>query len=303
MLVELGQDSLGHESLRDRMLLLRSTDSLRALDDDSLLLVAEHARTRRFRAGQALLTEGHAVDTVYVVIAGRVAVSRRGKPMAVVPRGRGVGFTSLLARDPTGVQAVAEVDTLAVEIPADVMFDAYEQDFAFVRNVLRLQATGLMARREGLPASPDHPPAVDVGTWRDGEPTLVERVIEMCRVPLFANASLDAAIEILRHGAEIRCPPGEVLWRTGEASTFSLRVDHGRVRCTNAAGRSVEIGASYMIGVMDCLSGEPRSYEARCEAPLIGYRGNFETLLAVLEAHFDLAMEFLAVLARQQLAS
>lgn len=301
MLVELGQDGLGSESLRDRMLLLRSTESLRALDDDSLLLVAEHARTRRFRPGQALLTEGRPVETVYVVTAGRVAVSRRGKPLAVVPRGRGVGFTSLLARDPTGVQAIAEEDTRAVEIPAEVMMDAYEHDFAFVRNVMRLQAAGLRERRDSLPAAPGQEPESELVPWRDVEPTLVERLLEMSRLPLFVNASLDAAIEILRRGVEVRHRPGHILWRPGDPSTFSFRVNYGRIRCTNTAGRTVTVAAPYMIGVMDCLAGEPRGYEARCETPIIGYRNNLETLLAVLEAHFDLAMEFLATLARAQL--
>lgn len=115
---------------------------------------------------------------------------------------------------------------------------------------------------------------------------------------MFAGANLDASIELLRHAVQVRYPTGEALWRVGDPSSSTLRLDYGRVRCTNAAGRSVDVGAGYMLGVMDCLSDEPRRYQARSETPVIGYRGNAETLLAVLEAHFDLAMELLAVLAR-----
>jgi CRP-like cAMP-binding protein len=288
-------------TLRDRLLLLRSMESLRPLDDAALMLLAEHARTRQFRAGETLLEEGHPVEKVYVVTAGRVMVTRRGKRLALVDRGRGAGFTSMLGRDPEGVLAVAEVPTQTIEIPAEIMLDAYEQDFSFVRNVLRLQAAGLLDSREGLPVDPDHPPTPQLGTWREHEPTLVERLMAMIDVPLFSGASLDASVELLRHAVEARYPAGSLLWQLGDASTFNFRIDYGRVRCTSAAGRTVEVGAGHMIGMMDCLAGQPRPYEARAETPVIGYRGNVEALLAVLEAHFDLAMEFVAVLARQRL--
>ena len=70
----------------------------------------------------------------------------------------------------------------------------------------------------------------------------------MDRSPLFAGASLEAAIEILRHAVGVRHPAGAILWRVGDPSTFTLRIDYGRVRCTNAAGRSVDVGAGFMTG-------------------------------------------------------
>jgi CRP-like cAMP-binding protein len=293
---------VGGDTLRGRLILLRAMEALRALDESSLALLAEHARVRRFRAGDQLLLEGRPVDNVYLITSGQVTVTRRGKVLAVVTPGFGAGFTSLTARDPNGVSAVADIDTQTLEVPAEALFDTYERDFAFVRNVLRQQGLSIARSRSGLPADPDKPPEVVLGTWRDREFTLVERLMSAQRVPMLARANFDAVIEIVRHQIEVRHAPGELLWRAGEPSSFSLRIDYGRVRCTTPAGRSVDVGSEYWIGTMDCFAGHPRSYDARAETPVIAYRADFEALLAVLDAHFDLALDFIAMLARQRLA-
>ena len=232
------QDEPGGETLRGRLLLLRALESMDAVGDDSLALLAEHARVRRFRAGDVLIEEGRPVEMVYIITAGQVTVTRKGGLVSVVPRGYGAGFTPLIARDPNGVRAVADVDTHTLEVPAEALLDTYEREFAFVRNALRQQASAISRARGGLPADPDRPPAVELGTWRDRQPTLVERLLAAQAVPLFANANFDAVIELVRNQREVRFAAGDVLWSAGEPSTFSLRIEYGRVHCASPAGRS-----------------------------------------------------------------
>ncbi|HKE20567.1 MAG TPA: cyclic nucleotide-binding domain-containing protein [Kofleriaceae bacterium] len=292
---------LGGDTLRGRLILLRAMEALSPLDESSLVLLAEHARVRRFRAGDVLLVEGRPIDNVYLVTSGQVTVTRKGKVLAVVTSGFGAGFTSLTARDPNGASAVADVDTQTLELPAEALIDTYERDFPFVRNVLRQQARSIVRSRSGLPADPDHPPEVVLGTWRDREFTLVERLMAAQRVPMLARANFDAVIEIVRNQVEVRFAPGDYLWRAGDPPSFSMRIDYGRVRCTTPAGRSVDIGSDYWIGTMDSFAGDPRCYDARAETPVIAYRADLEALLAVLDAHFDLALDFIALLARMRL--
>jgi hypothetical protein len=80
-----------------------------------------------------------------------------------------------------------------------------------------------------------------------------------------------------------------------------LRIDHGRVRCTAADGKTVDVGHRYVLGIMDAVGQVERSYDARAETQVVAYRNGLETLLDVLEMHFDLARDFVAVLARAAL--
>jgi CRP-like cAMP-binding protein len=292
------QAEIADATLRERLLLLRAMEALRPLDDSSLILLAEHARVRRFRAGDIVIAEDGPIDAVYLVTSGQITVTVSGKTIAVVGPGFGAGFAPLLARISTGVRAVADVATQTLEIAAEVLLDVYEQDFAFIRNVMRLQTRSILGVRDGLPADPEHPPAVDLGTWRDTERTLVERVLAIHTQPIFRGASLDAVIELVRSDVEVRYAAGDRIWAAGDPSMFALRVEYGRVRCTNPAGKSVDVGSGFVFGMLDCFAELPRGYEARAETPVIAYSSTVEPLLVVLEAHFDLAMSLVSTFAR-----
>ena len=119
--------------------------------------------------------------------------------------------------------------------------------------------------------------------------------------PLFADANIDAIAELARAGSEIRYPSGTYLWRIGDPSSFSLTIDYGQVKCTNNAGQIITVGAGYGLGVLDAFGAQPRSYDALTETKIIAQRSGVETFFAVIEGHFDLAMELIAILSRTQL--
>ena len=286
-------------SVRDRVLLLRSLGSFSGLDDEGMTLVAEHARGRSFRAGETLLTEGRPLSHVYIVIDGQLTSERLGQRVAVVTRSRGVGFLSMMARDEQGVTVVADVDTQTLEVPTEVLEHGLEENFSLVRNTLRNIAAALVKKRGNLPAPADKPPPFSLGEFREREHTLVERILDLrSGRGIFQDCNLDAVFAFARRIEEIRVEPGTVFWKIGEPSSFWLRLDHGRVRCRAADGATVDVGHRYVLGIMDAVGQVERSYEARAETLVIAYRNQLETLLDVLEMHFDLARDFIAVLAR-----
>ena len=288
-------------SVRDRVLLLRSMAALAPLDHSVLVLLAEHARLRTFEPGELLAEEGKPIELAHLVVEGNVYVTRRGKRVARVTRGYGVGFVALLAGDEGGVRAEAEDRVQTLEVPSDALLNAFEENFALIRNGLRLQATALLERRSNLPADPRNPPPVDIGTYRERGLTLVERIIANRQSPIFGRANIDAVGELTRSNVEVRYEPGTVIWRIGDPATFFLRTDYGRIRCTNSDGEHVDIGTSFVLGALNCFSTRPHAFEARAETLVVAQRTSFETFLAVLEAHPDLAMSLLGVLARSQL--
>ena len=275
--------------------------SVAPMRQDTLVLIAEHARIRRFAAGDVMIVEGAPIETVYLIVDGRVTATRKGKLLTQVKRGYGVGFLSLLARDEHGIQAVADVPTQTLEVPADALLNAYEESFELVRNGLAIQAGSIVQRRGDLPVNPDNPPDAPMGTYRDRELTLVQRMIQIRQTPLFARANIDAVAELARASREVRFAPDTLLWSIGDPPSFSLRLDYGRVRCANKAGRVVTVGAGYGLGVLDSFSTRPRSYEAHTETEVIAFQSKLDTFLAVLEGHHEVAMDLIAILSRTQL--
>jgi CRP-like cAMP-binding protein len=283
--------------VRDRVYMLKSLPSFARLDEESLTLMAEHAHVRRFRKGQVLIREDESIRAIYLVIDGEIRVTYLGELVAMVPRSRGVGLLAVLARQDSGTGAVAAVDSHVLEIPVEAVNEAYEESFPIVRNALRLCSGGLVRNRGNLPMAPDPNRTIDEGKPHDRELTLVERVLEMRSLPLFRRANVDAVVEFVRQGKEVRYQEGERLWSVGDPSTFQLRLDCGRVTCTAADGHSVDVGARFILGNLDSLAMTPRSYEAVATKPVIAYRTDIQGWLSVMETHHDLARGLLAIFA------
>lgn len=285
------------EGLRQRVLTLRSFEGLERLDVDGLTLMAEYARYRRFSAGAVLQREREAIECIHLVVEGAVEVERKGRHLARIERGAPVGILSVLARDENGVRALAVTDTRTLEVPVEVFLSAYEENFSLTRNALRQAARELLARRHDLPQPPGTE-AAPMGRRRERPLTLAEHVIAMRQTPLFARSNVDATLELARHLTPIHLEPGDLLWRVGGLSTYSVRIDYGHLRCRNQTGEEAVVGAGFVAGVLHALADQPRGFSAVADTEVVAYRSELETFLAVLESHFPLAMDLLALLAR-----
>lgn len=284
--------------VRDRVLILRSQPILEGLDDDGLLLLAEHGENRVYRDGDVIVEEGEPARHVYLITEGGIDVSRNGQQVTTRKVGDAYGALPLLAREPSTL-AVAIGPTRTLEVPAAAFEAALIENFSLLRNTLRQLGGAVLATRRNLPADPDKPPAVDEGRYYDEPRSLVERLIEMRALP-FGQMNLDALVDLVRHMIDVRYPAGAVLWRVGEASTHALNIDAGRVSCTAPDGRQVLIGRGFTLGVLDVWSRE-RVYEVRAETPVIAFRIDFESFLSLLETHPEVGLDLLRGFARELL--
>lgn len=288
-------------ALRNRMLLLRSVESLRGLDEQGLTLFAEHATNRIYRQGDVLTTEDEQPRTIGIVIEGQVTVARTNKPSYVAKRGDGFGMLAVMAATTTG-RIVADVDTVTLEIPVAAFRVALEENFSLLRNCLRMMGATLSRARHHLPMDPSSAGPVDVGEYYTQPRTLPEQLIELRRGP-FQQMNVEALVDLARRMTERRVPAGHVFWSAGELSTHALHVEYGRVRCTAPDGQHVDVGHDFTLGVMDVWSGQTRSYEARAETPIIAYHIDYEDFLVITEMHVSVGLDMLRGIARQYLAT
>lgn len=277
---------LALDGVRDRVLLLRTNPSFALLDDDDLIRIAEHGQIRRFKKGSLLMREGSPLERVFVLAEGHVTIRQGGRLVTEMRGQGGIGFIAVFAGARTGPEARAEADSTVLELPAEVVRVNAFESAPIARNALRLLASALLERRSNLP--PDDGEA-GVGEWRDRALTVVERVLLIRRTPLLGAAHLDAIAELARRSEEVRIPAGETVWKVGDTGSFSLRIDYGKVRCSNDKGESVVVAAGSVIGALDSLAGAPRVYHAVAETPVIAFRIEQATQLAVLEVHPQLA--------------
>jgi CRP-like cAMP-binding protein len=283
----------------ERLLYLRTLPTLAHLPPGELTSIAHYTRERQFRKGELLMREGAPASSVFFLVDGRVNMSRAGRVFRSVEPPFAVGFLPLLARDPNGVEARAEVDTLTLELGADELLDAFEDSFSLLEGGIRqlskqlvevqreLELRGMMARDEPI----DTP-------YPERELDLVQRLVLMRKAGPYREASLEPLIEMARRAVEVRCEPGNVLWRAGEPASWGMHIAHGVVRCTGEGGRRVfRMGPGSVVGYIETYANLPRGYDAVTETPVVGLRGDTEAFFDVLEDNFELGIAFVGFLA------
>ncbi|MEM6531329.1 MAG: cyclic nucleotide-binding domain-containing protein [Myxococcota bacterium] len=295
-------DKIPEAGLRDRFLTLRAMPFATYLDDDALIRISEHARNRRFRRGEYLATSGKPVESMFVVLNGRVTATAHGRHLVTAEKNNAVGVTALFTRDPDGITAIADEDTDVLELPSEALLAAYREDFSLVRNALRFQCRAILERRNRLPQLSGGE-APGVGTWRDRELTVVERVFRIRESIVFGDANLDAVFALARRSEEVRIPAGEMLWNLGDPATFWYQIEYGLVRCENAEGEATVVGSDFVVGPMDCWAELGRSFSAQAQTDVIAYRVGLESILDVMETYHDLAMAIVAIIAATNLNS
>lgn len=201
-----------------------------------------------------------------------------------------------IPREPSRI-GLAAVDTQTLEIPVAAFRVAMEENFSLLRNALRMIGLTLLKARGSLPADPASPPSVDPGVYFERPKTLAERLVELRQGP-FESMNLDALVDLSRRMVECRFPAGHLFWAVGDPSNYSFHVDYGRVRCTARDGSTMDVGNNFTLGVMDVWASHPRSYEARAETDVIGYRVSYEDFSIILEMHPQVGLELLRTLAR-----
>lgn len=283
--------------VRERLLAVRSLGILDGLDDDGALLLAEYSKLRVFEPGDEVTRIGTETTSVHIVLEGSLRVTGPDGEVAAVGNGRGVGVIGALSRTGRGYGAVTAERTRTLEISKEAFLATLEESFSIARNVLRVLCGMLLDARGELPPATHAALPMPKLEERTEPRTLVERVLELSRTGLFANANIDSVFDLARVMRQIRVPAGHVFFRAGDSPRSSLRVLSGVIRCTTPDGVSVDITTGTMIGGLVAMAGRKHPYDAIAVQEVIAYEIQFEDFLLIIEAHPELAMSLLEEMA------
>jgi CRP-like cAMP-binding protein len=104
---------------------------------ESLARVAAIAREVSCDARQLLFRENDAADTMFLILEGKVTLTRDGKEPQEVGPGELLGALPLLAGESHSQSAMAAQSVRALQIEQQDLYDAMAEDFNITRGVLR----------------------------------------------------------------------------------------------------------------------------------------------------------------------
>jgi CRP-like cAMP-binding protein len=284
----------------ERVLALKTFDVFRSLAPQELAVLAEHARPRRFAAGDTLQRAGVPARTLHFILQGGVELNQKDSASARLGPQDVLGGLSALIGDEQASSARAVVSTTTLQLHREDLLDVFEDNFAVLLGVLRTLARAqLSARRKlgthaGFSASESGSPQRPVS-----ELGLVERLFHLRSALDFAESRVEALADLAQDAKAVRIAAGQVLWEVGDLSEHNVLLLEGVIagRSEDPA-QSFEFGPGALVGGIDSLAAEPRWYRALAKEPVTALYIRTQHLLDVIEDDVEFAMDMLRVFAR-----
>ncbi len=266
----------------ERLLFLRSMESLAGLPPEENAKLALVAKDRFFPRGTTICEGGVQVNSVFLIVEGTVRISWDDRTLDVGPTD-GLNWLRLLSGRGTSRRAVALEDVIALEIRATDLLDLYEDSPEFLEGSIREYTRAILTMRGPLPITEltELPPLGDEPT----EPLdLIGKIgIVSNAGSVWQQAGMDTLVTIAQHLEEVRIPKGELLWRLGDPAHAPNWIRYGHVRCTDAEGNHVDIAAPYGLGFFDAMLGETRGHHAVALTDVVVLQWDMGTIFGVLE--------------------
>ena len=286
----------------DRLLYLRTLPLFGTLPPQDLALVATYTTERQFAPGAVLATGGGTIDSIHLIVEGSARTSRRGTPVADFGPRDAVGVLGLLARADEGVEAVTLTATRTLEIGADALLDLFEDHFAILEHVLRGVAAMRLEKERSILLAGAPEPAADSAISPARPLDFVERIFFLRRALPRGFSSVAALAGIARRATELRCEAGALLWSQGDPADAVVIPVNGSISCiVDGGSHRFRFGPGAFVASSEALAGAPHWYEARADSALLALHVPIEGLIEVFDDHFELAMEMLALMARDLL--
>ena len=286
----------------ERALFLKSLEPMFEHGTDTIAAFAQLARERSYAPGERLLDLGRRVDSFHVIVEGSVRVQGLEYPSgASIGERRAVGFLSVLSGHEEGLSAIAEDDVVTLQFDDDVLFDLLEDRFSLLHGLIRQLARRTLEYRRRTPTGAYLAPLdgrIQVGSR---SLDLVERVM-LLRGPgsPFGSGNLEALSQLANSTVEARLEPDHTIWQIGDRSEDMYFILSGSVACTTQWGMSrFRVGPGFPLGNLERFTGDPRWFSAVTETSVVALKSDTESVLDVLEDHFETARSLLSAMARR----
>lgn len=282
----------------ERVLALRAFPGLADVDAKNLALVAELIEERRFSKGETVVAPGEPVRAMHFIRDGTVAIMRNGVPARHYGAGDVVGGLAALSGLERGQHIVATTDARTLEIARDAYADVLEESFPILLSTLRGIMRSVLTARRNLPVDAGF--RAPVGEAMRPPPTfsLVERVLFLRKLLAYGRARVEALAELARDMTVLQAEAGVEFWKPGDPSSYTLLVWSGIIRCETDRGQVFRLGPDSGVGGVDSIAGQPRWYRAVAETDVVGFRGDTEALIDVIEDHPDMGLDMIQSAAR-----
>jgi CRP-like cAMP-binding protein len=252
--------------------------------------------------GAVVFAEGDPATHQYFIVDGEVKLTGSGlREVTFGPRST-VGMLDAVLERPLSWTAVVQRKAHILRIRIEDWLDVLEDSFELSRMIIRNIAAGVHRLRLRSPplGGFDEPPSLPAASDGPRHLHLVDRVLLLRGVPVFARASIQAVSSLAELAAELRPAAEQVLARSGEPKRHMLVVASGEISATCPAPA---LRGRFGRGTLVCGAlaiGDATDYEVRAEVPSHVLAIARDDYFDIMEEHFGLFRSTLRALVEER---
>lgn len=215
-----------------------------------------------------------------------------------------IGTIDLMVGRPRSRTATATRNTHLLRMAAQDRLDMFEDNFELTRSGVQGLAAGINELRIALGdvevnVAGSAPPA-RLGA-PDGNLGLIDRIFALRSVALFAEADVQALLDLAMQAQEVTFEAGEAVFERGASNDALYVVVSGEVSARRAASGHLErFGRGKLVFGSAAAATEDLAHEARAATATRALRIAREDYLDVMEEHFALACSSLKAISLER---
>jgi CRP-like cAMP-binding protein len=258
----------------------------------------------RLLEGDVLYRRGEPADAHFFVVSGEIRLEVEDYPPWHLGERSLVGTLDLTLDRPRARTATATRASFLLRLPALDWLSMLEDNFALTLRAIEGLSEGVNQARLELPGfalERDAPPARQTRTVPSGPLGLIDRVLLLRGIALFAGAEVQALSDLAEQAGEVTFAVGDVLVARGAPNDAMFLVLSGEVTATRAQGAPAErFGPGMLVYGSSAAAAKGLGYEAVATEPTRLLRIVREDFHDAIEEHFGLARSALKALAAER---
>lgn len=122
----------------EKVLFLKSIELFSQIPGEDLVRVAQIAEENEFEDGQPLMREGELGDSMYLIVAGRVAVKKGAQVVVELGERECVGEMAILDSEPRSASVEAAGSVLALKIEREDFYELMNERPEIAQGVIKV---------------------------------------------------------------------------------------------------------------------------------------------------------------------
>ena len=125
-------------TILEKTILLKTVDLFQDIPGELLSQVSQISKAKNYDNGEMIFRDGDVGDSMFIVLEGKISITKGDKEIALLDKGASLGEMALLDNENRSANAIAKEDSILLKINQDVFYELMESNADIMKQIIKL---------------------------------------------------------------------------------------------------------------------------------------------------------------------